>query len=219
MAPQGASDDGDGAKSFREWATLFLAVVGAGLGIAGFVRACSTERNQRDFQDQVEERSSAPVLAAGVEPAKRLGEARVRTQLGVIRKPAQSPVIRRRGGVVRLIVPVWNVGGGLAVVRKAVPLQDCEAARAKEVDKPLQKLRRLGYYNVAAGTSEQLVYPITADAADRATTSLFVLVRYTDPLVRRDRWTCIEWARGGPSRDWNLVTQNYNDRELQPDGS
>jgi hypothetical protein len=210
-------------KEERERWTLRVAVVGAIVAVISFAWSCETAQDQGDFQDAVEERSSAPVLAAGVEPQNRLGEISVKTALGTAPKPRQVPEIRQRHRIARLIVPVWNIGLGVAVIRGHPLLGDCRAAERK-IRQSSPPKRRAGYYNVPSGKSEQLVFPVSQHDVTEISTLrrrgddsvylLTVTLRYTDPLVRRDRWTCISWIRSSPDNSWTLSTQDYDDREF-----
>jgi hypothetical protein len=210
-------EDGPGAreerKETRDRLSLGLASLGAVLAIISYVTSCSTSKSQDQFQRDVEERASAPVLAAGV-AKDRADTVDVRTTIGTVSKKAQLPAIPGQPDNARLIVPVWNIGLGVGVVRSVRAFPSCRKAREAINKAPLKQADRVGYYNVPAGGSEQLVYPMAKSDFLRVqrTNELTVMVRYTDPLIRRDRWTCMEWLRRKASNPWQLANQNYHDR-------
>jgi hypothetical protein len=82
---------------------------------------------------------------------------------------------------------------------------------------------RLHYYGICAGESEQLFYntankprldELYRRLVEGETTARLVL-RYTDTLSRKLRWTCITYTRG--SRDgeiWSVSEARYGDGEF-----
>ena len=183
--------------------------------------------DQKDISEEqgrlasiVEERQSAPVLAAGVPSVDRGVEIKISTRAGRKKKYAHRPdivpAVDNDGKEVwDLVVPVWNVGEGLAAVRSIKALPDCGAAVKDYMAEPLPtrvKSGRLGTFNVPAGGTDQLVWPMLPEDAKRdlAREELYVIVRYTDLLVRRDRWTCMAWKG---KKYWTYDTQVSGQQE------
>jgi hypothetical protein len=195
---------------------LLVSAIGLTVAIFSLIHSDDTARDQKKLQAQVEERSLAPVLAAGVEPSMRGKTVTLHTIVGKVVKPAEAPVFASRRRL--LVVPVWNVGNGLAVWRRTKVLTDCDKAFNQEFAKRPTNSRRLGFYNVPDGQSEQLSYPVRSGAEARAAAEaakknkLSVFTFYTDLVNSRDRATCAVWKRGNAANRWKLSTQDYVDR-------
>jgi hypothetical protein len=188
----------------------------------------STSKDQQELQRQVEERASAPLLIPGVEPEQRLGKRRFQiagSYKEVVklanflriywdpRKPSAEPYI---------VVPVRNVGEAIAIVldEEARVVRDCQTVRGRRLNR--RGVERLGFYVVRPGESEQLYFAPRGDDASvvaaeykQASDALEVnvLVRYTDQLGQKIRWTCIGYTRGSEHDPrWSVAKPVYEER-------
>jgi hypothetical protein len=206
------------------------------------------QRQQARLENKVEARASSPVLSALLAPERPKARVLVSTVAGRVSKPphrvrvvsawtdrkraspfcnqyadGQAKRVSRGVPQVRcyeLIVPVRNVGEGVAAVQSVKALHDCGEKATKEyMREPLTGVRhrRLGVFNVPPGEAEQVVWQMIAADGRRAqrSASLFVIVRYTDFHLARDRFTCMIF-RGRKYRTFD--TQYADDRPLQPSG-
>ena len=172
---------------------------------------------------------SAPLLVPGVEPRSRegrkqfqiVGSYRVVNKLANFlqiywnpRKPKREPYI---------VVPVRNAGEAVAILldEEARFVRDCESVGGRRLNR--QGVERLGFYVVRPGESEQLYYAPRGDDAStvarefmEASDALEVnlLVRYTDQLGLKIRWTCIGYTRRTEDDDrWSVAKPVYGERE------
>jgi hypothetical protein len=172
---------------------------------------------QAAFQTEIEERQSAPLLVPGVELRDRGKRITVFTESGVVKKRADRLLIGGRPA--RLIIPMRNVGEGVAILlrERVKTIPDCADAEHYTAIPP-RGLERLGYYVVRPGESEQLAYlaPNSRVAAEyrgaRNANSLNLLVRYTDALGRKLRWTCVRYSQGKGQRGWSVAAALYGER-------
>jgi hypothetical protein len=182
-----------------------------------------TNREQDRFQRAIEERQSAPLLVPGIEPDQRGKEITLYPEIGEpFRKVADRLVIDEKYGGTRIVIPMWNAGLGVAILMGSVSVMpDCTKSLAGMAS-PGHLLGRkdVGYYVVPSGESEQLKYfqpRFTSlgkqyrKAADAMTVNM--LVRYTDLLRRRLRWTCVTYTRADTHSDWSLAQSSYGARE------
>ena len=170
---------------------------------------------QAQFQAEIEERQSAPLLVPGVEINDRGKYITVFTESGPVGKRADRLLIVEDPG--RLIIPMRNVGEGVAILLrervKAIP--SCADAPSYTVIPP-RGLERLGHYVVRPGESEQLSYLSTEYGRLVDLTDLSLLVRYTDAIGRKLRWTCVHYSRGTGQRGWSVAEPVYGERLPPP---
>lgn len=205
-------------------------------------RQTRLSNQQTRLQESVEARASSPILAALMPPARRgaplvavstiAGRKEkyrhrplpVRAKLQWMRAPrACKDYWLQHGGAVaqpecwELVMPVRNIGEGMAAVHSVKALTDCGPAADAYMDVPLSPkamaARRLGVFNVLPGGSEQIVWDMQPPDGRRAvgTRTLYVIVRYTDFHVQSDRWTCIVW-RG---KYWTFDSQFAGERPVK----
>jgi hypothetical protein len=159
------------------------------------------------FDRAVEERQSAPLLITY--RREQVPDALV--------TGSSPPEIRVR---------VRNVGEGVAALTReyATLVADCGRTPGLLGD-PLSGLERASYYVVRPGESQSLVYhPRPAEEDHRnlvkqyrwasGATHLNVLLRYTDLLGRRLRWTCLSFSRRENDDPWSYAAAFYDDRPL-----
>lgn len=224
-----ANQSGEPTK-LTEKPALVIAALAAALASAAFAGValkCSADANSRQekaadrqaqFERDVEERQSAPLLVPGVEPNERR-----RTITYPLIKEAGRLMISKENGPPRMVIPMRNVGAGAAIgfLEYAHVLSNCKQAPAL-LEPPQGGLRGLGYYVVRPGESEQLYYiaprrlPQLRSEYRRAAGSLDVnvLVRYTDFRGRRLRWTCVRYTRERSAGAWLVASVAYGDRKL-----
>ena len=179
---------------------------------------------QRAFEASVEQRRSAPLLTAGVQPSL-IGKT---VTLSV---PGEDVTKRAEGLIAtptRLIVPVYNVGQGPAAVQGGPGfVQSCarQSGKFDPTDLELRgQVRELGYYTVPPGQSLQLRFERLGGTSNRSLdreirsneqpqlprstrgelrtsvphdeTEMHVVLFYTDsPLRRRLHWSCFDYSR------------------------
>lgn len=205
-----------------------VAIVSVAVAFAAQRESSSTAEDQQALQRQIEERASAPLLVPGVEPEQRLGRKRFQiagSYKEVVklanflhiswdpRNPEAEPYI---------VVPVRNVGEAVAIVldEEARVVSDCQTVKGRRLNR--RGVERLGFYVVRPGESEQLYFAPRGDDASavaaeykKASRALEVslLVRYTDQLGRKIRWTCIGYTRGFKrDRRWSVAKPVYGER-------
>jgi hypothetical protein len=215
----------------NEWiavASALLAFASVVVAVVALSQSSSTAREQQELQREIEERQSAPLLVPGVEHEMRLKRQRfqiVGSHRQVVKlanflriywdpkKPEEEPYI---------VVPMRNAGEAVAIVldEEARLIRDCDHARRRRLSR--SGVERLGFYVIRPGESEQLYYaprghdaPQVAEeyraASDEQEAS--VLVRYTDQLGRKIRWTCVTYTRGGPDDEyWSVSKPVYGER-------
>lgn len=239
----------DAGKTRREIIALVIAgislvVAGAGAVVAylGWTHANEVDdqrkmdaKKQARFERQVEERQSAPLLAPGVEPSMktRRGVA-IASSSGDFAKPVAADLLWGDG--TQLVVPVRNVGAGLASLNGSQPvfLRNC-GKEPRSLD-PRRKPSRGGYYNIPPGESFQLLYHLRPKPERQSDQSAkeyqqarkswerrdghyrtvakqggieHLLISYTDLLGRRWRWSCFDYTRPNGRVRWSLRSATY----------
>jgi hypothetical protein len=216
------------AKDWIAIASVVVAIVSLGFAIAAQRKASSTADEQQQLQRQIKERASAPLLVPGVEQRVRLGTERFQIAgsykevvklanfLSIYwnpRKPTAEPY---------LVLPVRNVGEAVAIVldEEARVVRDCDTVSGRRLNG--RGVERLGFYVVRPGESEQLYYAPRGDDASvvaheykDASDALEVsaLVRYTDQLGQKIRWTCTTYTRGSANDPrWSVAKPVYGER-------
>jgi hypothetical protein len=201
-------------------------VVSAGLAlvsiaVAGLALHSSqrTEDEQEEFQREIEERQSAPLLVPGVELGLRGKQITFGTESGQVTKYAHRLLTQEDPLLV--VIPMRNAGEGVAILLFEFfqKVDDCIT------DPPRLLLERrvdlLGYYVVSPGDSEQLSYR-PRDGEERrlfrelarAYPDLRLVLRYTDIHRRKLRWTCVVYHRATPGGGWSLRRPVYGEREM-----
>jgi hypothetical protein len=225
-------DDG-GRRRFgpSEWIAAASALLGFGsvvIAVVSLSQSSTTARDQQDLQAEVEERQSAPLLVPGVEQEMRLKRRRfqiVGSHRQVV-KLANFLRIYWDPGAPELepyiVVPMRNAGEAVAIVldEEARLVRDCDNARRRRLGR--SGVERLGFYVIRPGESEQLYYaPRGSDAVRvaeeyRAASDeeeVSVLVRYTDQLGLKIRWTCVTYTRDGSNDEyWSVSKPVYGER-------
>lgn len=192
--------------------------------------ADAVARQQQAFEADVEERESAPVLAPDVEPELRGKPIRVPTDRGTFTKNRAERllvhIIQNRPAdepTPQIVVPMRNVGAGLAVVPVTLSFPTTCPVEPPKRDLPVfesgQGGRYLGPSNILPGESRQLSFsPLAGQRPEpyfralKATGELSLLVFYTDLLGRRLRWTCVTYQRGKRTDSWSVVYPYYGDK-------
>ena len=214
-------------------ATVVVAVSALFVALAADRQASRTADAQRAFQKQVEERQSAPVLAPGVEPELTAKRVTVASGWGTVANRRAERLMfvsgdEETGAPARVVMPMRNVGEGVAVVPGQVVLTETSCQdrqfRAQErgsrvrIEKPtafkVYGTRYLGPYNIPPGESQQLAFELDATdpesylwKGDQRLVSL--RIAYTDLLGRRLRSTCVDYRRGRRG-SWSVFYPFYN---------
>jgi hypothetical protein len=206
-----------------------IASAGAVVASIALYQSCSISSQQKNLERQVEERQAAPLLVPGVQQPDRLGRRtfQIANSYKRVEKLSNFLMIRepqQREREPFIVVPVRNVGTGVAILlnEEVRVVDNCKTKSRRQLDPDLKE--RLGYYVVRPGESEQLYYAPRGDDAVEVTeeyekantaTRVTLLIRYTDQLLRRLRWTCVTYTRGG-RRDprWSIEKPVYGDRDL-----
>jgi hypothetical protein len=199
-------------------ASLVLGLIGLARSEDNAERTSTIEARQRAFAREVEERQSAPVLAPDIEPAAMGRTISVATNYGTRTKRAERMNVFHENGVFQIIMPMRNVGNGVAVVPFTVTFaRTCPAKPAASERLARTQIRYLGTYNVPPGESRQLAF--AANDQDRllysrATTAtrLNLMVIYTDLLGHRVRWTCVTYKRPRHGSAWSVEYPYYGER-------
>jgi hypothetical protein len=200
--------------------TVVLAVGSLAVSGTAFFNTESNTDRQQEFQQQIEERQSAPRLAPGVELSQRGKEITVFADSGgTIDKRAERLLVERRPPY-RIVMPMRNIGLGVAIMLQRefpTPVSKCPDPSARLSG----DLEALGYYNIPAGQSDQLIFrPYTKRriseyrAASQAL-KLNLLLKYTDVLQRQLRWSCVRYTRPSPTEAWSIEEPFYG----QADGA
>jgi hypothetical protein len=187
-------------------------------------RQANAARQQAQFQTNIEERQSAPRLTPGVRLSDRGKMITVYPDSGGrIRKRADRLTIERNPPY-RIVMPVRNVGLGVAILLQEY-VSTVETCHPPPGALDRADVERLGFYALKAGDTDQLVYlprPEFAEVYHAAGEALNVnlLLRYTDVLGRKLRWTCVSYARSGRHESWAVAEPVYGDahcvRRLRP---
>lgn len=213
--------------------SALFALVSVGLALWALIQSEHTADDQNRFERDIEERQSAPVLAAGTELRQRGKRRVVYTENARVKKRADRLLIDSNAG--RVVMPVRNTGQGVATLIReyAFVVRDC-VNEPDKWDLPPHR-ERLGFYAVRPGESEQLGYltpqtprqflELARQTRKRSYTDYSrvgkegkpfnLVVRYTDALVRKLRWTCVSYKlakRRGDLSEWSMESQIYDDR-------
>ena len=204
--------DRSGRPKPTEW--MALGVAFGALVISGVAFVLQARSDTR-----AEERASAPLLVPGVEQDAR-GEM-VDVYVGYRHITKRADLLMLETDPVRVVMPMRNAGEGGAILLpdRARPVASCDAADGL----PRADKSRLHYYAIRAGESEQLFY--NASNKPRLTelyrrlvkgkTTARVVLRYTDTLSRRLRWTCVTYTRGSPDgKIWSVSEARYGDDDF-----
>ena len=203
----------------KDWAAVVLGLFA--LGVSGF-----TFLRQDSLQRDIEERQFAPLLVPGVEQEAR-GDNTIDVWVGFRHMRKRADALQLQDKPLRMVMPVRNAGEGVAILlqQRARPVKDCDDERLKREaeDFPDDNVQRLHYYVVRPGESEQLFYntrkrpklaKLYRDAALNETT-VNVLIRYTDALGKKLRWTCVIYTRGTTEdKLWSLSESVYGERRV-----
>ena len=204
-------------------ASVIAALAAIYVAVDANTQAGHTEAAQRSFTAEIEERESAPVLAPDVEPRLYAKPVTVPTDVGTVKK-RRAERLFVNPDTPQVIVPMRNVGDGVAVIPVTVSFRD-DCPGTPDGIPPLLRKRRAGYlgpYNIPAGESRQLSFgpldrhPKSArpyvDA--RRATDLHLMVLYTDLLGRKLRWTCVSYTRPKATASWSVKYPYYDDMTL-----
>ena len=151
----------------------------------------------------------------GVNFAQRSGRVTVFTESSPVVKQPQRLYIEHDAKHPRLVMPMRNAGEGVAILTQEfpIPVETCaedaiaRTAPSKEELERQGLFGRLSFYVIRPGESEQLAYRPTENnypeliekyrkAADAAEVNL--ILRYTELLTRKLRWTCVRYTRSKP---------------------
>jgi hypothetical protein len=219
--------------SGREWLVAFATAISSAAAIFAYVQAGNADKDadraskaQQAFAAEVEERESAPVLAPDVEPSLQGDSVTVATAYGTIEKQRAERLFVSKTGQPQIIMPVRNVGSGLAIIPVTVAFpRACPSQPTGEPPVLESRVTKyLGPYNVPPGESRQLAFaPLRGESsrpylAARTATRLSLMVLYTDLLGRRLRWTCVDYTRPTRGDSWSVEYPYYGDRERRTEG-
>jgi hypothetical protein len=200
-----------GSSKWIDAAALLVACGALGWSAFTWIQQNQVEDRQARFQRDVEERQSAPLLVPGVAPGERGRRITVpiKKRAGELKISAKPP---------RIVMPMRNVGEGVAVLflEYALPVSACPHPGAS-LPRPRYAPKGTTYYVIEPGQSEQLSYlapprlPGLIHAYRNASTSRHVrlLLRYSDFLGHRVRWTCASYARDNRRHSWSVVIVVY----------
>lgn len=210
-----------------------VAVISVGVAIVSLILAAKAQRRsgsiadrQQTLESQIAERESAPLLVPGVEPGLRLGRRRIQlvgSRKQVVKYTNFLLIHWTPGAEPFIVVPVRNVGEAVAIVldEPARVVPECtHTPREERLSR--SGVERLGFYVVRPGESEQLGYSPRGPNAARIeeqykeafrALKVSILIRYTDQLGRKIRWTCITYTRGSLHQlRWSVAKPVYGER-------